>query len=541
MFHLQLSKILSIVPQKLKLQAVIFAIIVGIVLTSIPPALTKQPVVLNMLMTAQDAVAWKQGIIEEFQAKHPGIQINIVEGPNTVNLLEDLYTSAFILGDSPYDLVNMDVIWTPKFAAAGWLLDLTDKISPDELAEFSPKDIEARRYEGKLYGIPVRSDVGMLYYREDLLKKVGFAPPETFSDLIKISQALQKQNEVTWGYLWQGKQYEGLITMFVEILQGHGGFWVNPETLEVGLDKPETIQAINFLKQTVKDKISPSGVTTYEDEQTRHIFQSGKAVFLRNWPYVWPLANKENSPVKGKIAIKPMLATPEHEGGACLGGWAIGISKSSKHPKEAWEAIKYFTSQGVQRNFILDAGFVPTRTSLFTDPKIVNKYPNYPKLLEVVQQAVLRPPIAQYAQASDILQRYLSAALTNSMTPEAAMDAAANETRQLLAKRVTQKISIANSKIPPKQISQKKPEKLHQVQTVESTESTESTEVFSAQELMSAPLPEQSSVLLLSNTEAIEVLPETTPLIVTQAKPTTPQENEQLAMTNDQLAITSDQ
>lgn len=510
MFHFQLSKILSRIPEKLKLQAAIFAVILGIVITSIPPALTKEPVILNMLMTAQDTVPWKQGIVENFEAKHPGIKINIIEGPNAANLLEDLYTSAFILGDSPYDLVNMDVVWTPKFAAAGWLLDLTDKISPEELTAFSEKDVEGRRYEGKLYGIPMRSDVGMLYYREDLLKEAGFEAPETFADLIKISQALQKQNKAPWGYLWQGKQYEGLVAMFVEVLQGHGGFWVNPENLEVGLDKPETIQAINFLKQTVEDGISPSGVTTYQEEETRRPFQSGKAVFLRNWPYVWSLANADNSPIKGKIAIKPMLANPDNQGGACLGGWALGISKSSKHPKEAWEAIKYFTSEEAQRNFVLEAGFVPTRTSLFTDPKIVNKYPHYPKLSEVVKQAVLRPPIAQYAQASDILQRYLSAALTNRMTPEAAMNAAANETRQLLGKKATQKISIANSKIYPKQITEAKSEELSQIETVKHLE------VFSAQKVISTPLKKQSSVLTIPETEDIEVLQDATPIMLSQ-------------------------
>ncbi len=499
MFQFHLSKILSRIPQKIKLQAVIFVVILGIVVSSMPPALTKEPVVLNLLMTAQDAVPWRQGIIKDFEIKHPEIKINIVEGPNAANLLEDLYTSAFILGDSPYDLVNMDVVWTPKFAAAGWLLDLTDKITPDELAAFSDKDVEGRRYQGKLYGIPMRSDVGMLYYREDLLKKAGFEPPETFADLFKISQSLQKQNKVDWGYIWQGKQYEGLVAMFVEVLQGHGGFWVNPENLEVGLDKPETIQAIKFLKQTVEDKISPSGVTTYQEEETRRLFQSGKAVFLRNWPYVWPLANTDNSPLKGKIAIKPMLATRDNKGGACLGGWALGISKSSKHPQEAWEAIKYFTSEEAQRNFILEAGFVPSRRSLFTDPAIVKKYPHYPKLLKVVEQAVLRPPIAQYAQASDILQRYLSAALTNRMTPEAAMNAAANETRNLLGEKINQEISIANSQTYSQPISKEKSEEPLQIQALDNTE------VSSVEELISTPLAGKSSVLSNSQIQEQEI------------------------------------
>ncbi|MCP6761459.1 MAG: ABC transporter substrate-binding protein [Fischerella sp. CENA71] len=418
---------------KFKWLTVIFvSVLLGVLFISVPSAQTQQPVILNLLMTAPDAQPWKEGIIKDFESKNPGIRINIIEGPNATNLLEDLYTSAFILGDSPYDLINMDVIWTPKFAAAGWLLDLTNKVTQSELAAFSPRDVEGGRYKGRLYRIPMRSDVGMLYYREDLLKQAGFNPPETFTDLIKISQNLKQQDKINWGYLWQGRQYEGLAAMFVEVLEGFGGFWVNPNTLEVGLDRPETLKAIAFLKETIQTGISPPGVTTYQEEETRRIFQSGQAAFLRSWPYVWPLANAKDSPIKGKIAIKTMVSASGKSGGACLGGWGLGISKTTKHPQEAWKAIQYFTSEEAQRRFILKAGFVPSRRSLFTDPQIVATYPYYPQLLEVVEQAVLRPPIAQYAQTSDILQRYLSAALTNRMSPEAAMKAAAQETRRLL-------------------------------------------------------------------------------------------------------------
>lgn len=416
-----------------RILGLLIAFLLGILF--ILPALTQQPVTLNLLMTAPDAQPWKQGIVKDFETKNPGIRINVLEGPNAANLLEDLYTSAFLLGDSPYDLVNIDVIWTPKFAAAGWLLDLTDRISKQELAAFSPNDVEGGLYEGRLYRIPIRSDVGMLYYREDLLKAAGYEPPETFEDLIKISKALEKEKKVNWGYVWQGRQYEGLVAMFVEVLEGFGGFWVNPDTLEVGLDRPETLQAIEFLRSTIKEGVSPPGVTTYQEEETRRFFQSGQAAFLRSWPYVWPLANEDTSPIKGKIGIKPMVHAPGKSGGACLGGWGLGIAKSSKHPEEAWKAIQYFTSVEAQRRFILQAGYVPSRRELFTDPEIVAKYSHYPQLLEVVQSAVLRPPIAQYAQASDILQRYLSGAITNRLSPEIAMKAAANETRRLLGVR----------------------------------------------------------------------------------------------------------
>ncbi|MBW4621655.1 MAG: ABC transporter substrate-binding protein [Cyanosarcina radialis HA8281-LM2] len=410
---------------------VFLSLLLGIVLFAWT-VLSQQPITLNLLMTAPDAQPWKQGMVKEFEAQNPGIRINIIEGPNATNLVEDLYTSAFILGDSPYDLVNMDVIWAPKFAAAGWLLDLSDRISPEELKAFSPKDIEAGRYEGRLYRIPVRSDVGVFYYRQDLLAAAGYEPPETFADLLKISQALQKDKKIPLGYLWQGKQYEGLSAMFVEVLEGFGGFWVNPETLEVGLDRAETLQAIEFLRSTIKEGVSPAGVTTYQEDETLNLFKSGQAAFIRSWPYLWPIANEESSPIKGKVGIKPMVRAPSKNSGACLGGWGLGIAKSSQHPAEAWKAIQFFTSKEAQKQFIFQAGYVPSRRELFTDPDVVAKYSHYPQLLEVGDSAVLRPPLAQYAQVSDILQRYLSAALTNQMTPEKAMKAAAAETRRLL-------------------------------------------------------------------------------------------------------------
>ena len=270
----------------------------------------------------------------------------------------------------------------------------------------------------------------MLYYRQDLLEQAGYEPPETFEQLLQISQALQKQGLADWGYVWQGKQYEGLAAMFVEILQGHGAFWVNPDTFEVGLDQPEAIAAVEFLREAIDTKVSPPGVTTYSEEETRRLFENGQTVFLRNWPYVYSLALE--SPIAGKYTIKPMVHKPGEQSGATLGGWGLGISSTTKHPDAAWEVMQFLSSEASQREFILETGFVPSREVLFNDQAIVAKYNYYPKLLDVVKSSALRPPIAQYAQASDVLQRYLSSAITGKLTPKQAMQNAASETRNLL-------------------------------------------------------------------------------------------------------------
>ncbi len=394
---------------------------------------SQQPVTISFLVRAVEGDQLKS-LIDEFEAENPDIRIDAVRGPNAADSVEDLYTASFLLGDSPYDLVYADIVWIPKFAAAGWLTDLSDRVSEEERADFLNADVKAGEIQGGFYRMPFRSDVGMLYYRTDLLEEAGLEPPETFEDLIQSSKTLQEQGIVDWGYVWQGLQYEGLAAGFTEVLAGHGGFWIDPETREVGLGEPEAIEAVEFLISTIQEDISPPGVTNYLEEDTLRVFRNGNAAFLRNWPYVWPEVNKDASRIQGDVALKPMVHAPEESSAACQGGWGFGVSNQTAHPDEAWRVVEFFTSKESQRKFVLDYGYVPSRRSLFTDPEVLAKYDHYDELLEVAETAVLRPPIGQYAQASDILQRYLSAAISGQMSAEEAMTQAAGETQRILGR-----------------------------------------------------------------------------------------------------------
>ena len=415
---------------RLKLWLISIAVCCLTIAIAILPVWSQQPIVIKTLVRADEAQQL-QPLAEKFNQQHQDIRFQVVEAPSDSNQVEDLYTSSFLLGNSPYDVVYMDIVWTPKFAAAGWLRDISDRLVPEEAEQYLEGDIAGGMYQNKLYRLPFRSDAGMLYYRQDLLEQGGYdRPPETFEELLTISQDLQQQGLTDWGYVWQGKQYEGLAAMFVEILQGNGAYWVNPETSEVGLDRPEAIASVEFLREAIALKVSPPGVTTYAEEETRLLFQNGKTAFLRNWPYVYSLAI--DSDIAGKYSIKPMVHAPGKSSGATLGGWGLGISTTTKNPDAAWEVLEFLSSEESQREFILETGFVPSRVALFNDSQIVAKYNYYPQLLDVVQSSALRPPISQYAQASDILQRYLSSAITGKMTPKVAMEKAAAETRNLL-------------------------------------------------------------------------------------------------------------
>jgi multiple sugar transport system substrate-binding protein len=208
--------------------------------------------------------------------------------------------------------------------------------------------------------------------------------------------------------------------VFLELLWGYGGDWINPETRQVLLDTPQALNALAFLKSTI-GTISPPAVTSYIEEDTRFLFQSGHAAYLRNWPYVRTLIERSDAPIKGKVGFTPMVHADGGASAATLGGWGFGVSRFCSNPEGAWDFIDFITRPVQLRRIQERVGQIPSRKSL-----IPSEY------LSIMEKARLRPPIPEYAQASDILQRWISAALTGRVDCRDALAQATGETRLLL-------------------------------------------------------------------------------------------------------------
>jgi multiple sugar transport system substrate-binding protein len=366
-----------------------------------------------MLMEPDGAGVWKE-LTDDFQAQHPEVRVQLIEGPPATNTREDMYTTSFLSGAAGYDIVFCDVIWVPKFAAAGWLLDLTDRISPSDTMDFLPADLRAGSYQDRLYRIPAFTDAGILYYRKDLVAQ----PPVTFDDLMR--KATEFKTADRSGFLWQGKQFEGLVTVYFEVLWGFGGDWIDAETREVLLDRPEAVRALEFLKSTI-GTISPQAVTTYAEEETRNLFQNGRSVFLRNWPYVWTLLAESSLRREDRVGMTPLVHAPGHKSAATLGGWGFAISRFTGNPDAAWQLVNFLTRPEQMIKMQSRLGRIPARKTLVPA-----------EFQPILESARMRPPIPEYAPASDILQRWLSGALTGRTSPEEALNNAARETRSLL-------------------------------------------------------------------------------------------------------------
>lgn len=337
--------------------------------------------------------------------------------------------------DIHYDLVYTDIIWLPEFAK--YLLPLDKHFKKEELEkDFLQTEIEHGQYppredssktkdQTQLYRIPFRTDVGVLYYNKELLGKKKV--PTTPEDLIKTALILMGKKK--YGYLWQANE-EGLVAMFVEVLHAHDGFWIRKNN-EVGLDKDGAIEAVKFLRKTIKDSISDNKFT--DEYQAIKDFKQGRSVFLRNWPAAWAQFQGEDSDVKDRIGIAPVIG-----GQGCHGGWGLAIAKNigKERQEAAIKAVKFLTSRQSQFLFTLSHGSVPTRKDLFSDTSIVRRYSHYPELFNMVDKVdkmVSRPRLAKYEKVSKILQKYLSDALQpNSNDVKKLMEEASKKTKECL-------------------------------------------------------------------------------------------------------------
>ena len=378
-------------------------------------------------LASPDVGGFSKVIIERFERAHPDIKVDMVEGPAAGDARENMYSTAFMGKEDSYDLAYVDVAWVPKFAAQGWLRPLDELIGPETLAAFLPGDLEGSRYEGKLYRLPVQSDGGMLYYRKDLLAAKGIPVPRTWEEL--VAAAKRTRTPAITGFVFQGKQYEGLVCGFLELVWGFGGDLLDPSGV-VRIDEAPAVAALTALVDGIySDKIIPQSVLTYQEEETRNVFQEGRAVFMRNWPYAWNLMQKEGSPVRGKIGIVSMVSGPGGRSAATLGGWGFAISAYSRHPREAFQVAEFFASADSQKLAFLKGGILPSRKALYADPEVLKAAPHMKDLGRVLAGARPRPMHPRWPRMSDALQMHVSAALSRQETPEEALKAAAIEIR----------------------------------------------------------------------------------------------------------------
>lgn len=366
--------------------------------------------------------------VARFMELHPEIRVVLQPTPDDATQRHQIYVQRLNARADDPDVLQLDVVWTPEFAAAGWLLPL-DSYGP-ETRGFFPATIEANVWNGRLYALPWFVDVGMLYWRTDLLERA----PLTLAEMVdSASRAMGAPGGPPRGIVWQGARYEGLVTVFLEILGAYGG-----EILDAGgrvrVDEPAAVRALTHLRDQVhRWEIAPEAVLTWHEEETRFAFQNGTSVFMRNWPYAYTLVNGGDSRVAGRVGVAPMPAAPGGRPTATLGGSQLAVNPNSDAPEAAYALIRFLTSPEQMLERARLNGQFPARPALYDDPRLAEALPiPAAEARRIIEAARPRPVTPIYTQLSEILQIHLHRALVRRAEPAAALRQAAREMRRTI-------------------------------------------------------------------------------------------------------------
>ncbi len=329
----------------------------------------------------------------EAWSKDKDVEVEIVSTPNSSTERLALYQQILAAQGDDIDILQVDVVWPGVLAPH--LVDL-GSVNPEAGSGHFPALIENNTVDGKLLALPWWTDAGVLYYRKDLLEKHSFEAPTTWAQMTEAAKTIMDKeraagDEDLWGFVWQGKSYEGLTCDALEWVDSFGGGAIVDAEGKVTVNNPQAVAALEMAASWVGD-ITPQGVLNYDEEASRGVFQSGNAVFMRNWPYAWALAQSDDSPIKGKVGV---VALPKggEDGGhtGTLGGWNLAVSKYSKNPELAVDLAMFLTSQAQQKQRAISSSYNPTYPELYEDEEVLAANPFFGTLEETFTNAVARP------------------------------------------------------------------------------------------------------------------------------------------------------
>ncbi|MDQ6660644.1 MAG: ABC transporter substrate-binding protein [Chloroflexota bacterium] len=381
--------------------------------------------------TENDTSGTYPAIVDTYnKTNKDNVHVTWHNGPSGTGDILTIYSTTLRARSSSIDVMSIDVVYPAEFASNGWTVDLSSRWSASDRSKYLPGPIKSCTYNNQVVAAPLRTDLGVLYYRKDIVS----TPPATWTDLANMAKS--NASKTKYGYVWQGSQYEGLVCDFSEVLHGYGGDVLDAnDPKKVVVNSPAGVQALTEMVSWV-GTISPTAITTFTEEPCRLAFQNSDAIFMRNWPYAYSLGNDAaKSKVAGKFDITSLpYGGSGTVGHAAVGGWNMAISAFSKNPDASWKFMQYMLGADAQKQLAIQGSFTPALQSIYDDADVKSKQPLFTKLAPVLQNSLPRPVSAVYPDLSNIIQTHVHQALTKQVSPADALSALQTELQALVSK-----------------------------------------------------------------------------------------------------------
>lgn len=335
--------------------------------------------------------------IAQFEEQNPDIKVAFIAAPRKDANRHRRFSAKLAAGDTSIDVYAFDPIWLPEFGANGWLtnLDAYAQAQDIKVDKFLSSTIQANTVDGQLVALPWFADGGLLYYRRDLLEKHGYDPPDTWDELQQVALDITAKEDLPYGFVWQGAPNESLTCNTLEFVWARGGDVLDANANAI-FDSPETRSALHQMSGFVTQGVSPPDVTSYNETKALAAFQSGDAVFMRNWAYAWNRLVGANSPLVGQVGLASLPAS-------CLGGQSLALSAHSRHPEQAFRFMSFLIGSNQQLQLARQANQPPALASVYFEPELLAQDPVYADLYAALSASWSRPQSPAYLAISEAI------------------------------------------------------------------------------------------------------------------------------------------
>ncbi len=401
-----------------------------------PKAAAQDQVVISIVSMDQAGMtpAELDEIAAKFEEANPGIKVetNYVayEG------LHDLLVTSVSSNPPAFDIFLMDDIWFAEFADAGWLLDVTDRITPEMRAGIFESSWPVTTVNDVVYGMPWLLDTKYFFYNTRILKEAGFdAPPKTWEELAEQSRVMKEKGLVEYPTIWSWAQAEAIICDFVTLLYGNGGQFFD-ENNEPVFNSEQGVQVVQWMVDMVNEGLAnPSSITSLEGDVV-NVFAQGNAAFTVNWLFAYAQSqSSEDSLVVDEVgmALMPVFQAAADQGivsSSINGSMGFALAAGTEHPDEAWAFLEYLTSEPIQIEY--SKNLLPIWKASFEKPELVDANPvTVPMFAAQFPYANVRPKVPYYNEMSRIMQIALQQALTGEKSPQEALDDAVAQVKDV--------------------------------------------------------------------------------------------------------------
>jgi trehalose/maltose transport system substrate-binding protein len=334
----------------------------------------------------------RQREVDQF-TRETGIRVRLLPSPESARDKLTLWQSLLETGAAGPDVYGIDVIW-PRILDE-YLIDLEPYFAREIALQF-PAIAASYTVGNKVVAIPYRADVGLLYYRTDLLRQYGYrGPPKTWDELETMAARIQAGERARgkrefWGFVWQGTAAEALTCNALEWQAAAGGGQIIEDDSTISVNNPRAIRAWERAARWV-GSISPPSVVGYTEWDALNLWIAGDAAFMRNWPTAYVDSHAPASPIRGKFDVALL---PGGAGGrvGTLGGAGLSISRFSPHPREAIALVRYLSrgDEQVARSRMLSEP--PTLPGLYDRPDVLASNPHFPQVREAFRTGTVSRP-----------------------------------------------------------------------------------------------------------------------------------------------------